>query len=114
MHEMSIVQNLLQLVEMYAEREGAKDVRRIEVVVGVLSGVEPHLLRIAFDTFKEGTVAQNAQLDLVVEKLRLWCNSCNTQVEKEELDMICPLCGSVDTRVVGGDELLLKSIEMEV
>ncbi len=113
MHEFSIVQSLLSLIESYAEENGAFRVSKVVVSVGVLSGVEPSLLETAFNTFKEGTVAQDAELLIELEKLKLKCGSCGKESEKEELNLVCPECGSQNTEVTGGEDLLLKSLEME-
>ncbi|HFB67726.1 MAG TPA: hydrogenase maturation nickel metallochaperone HypA, partial [Calditrichae bacterium] len=48
MHEFSIVQNLLQLIETQAREHQASRVTRVVVKVGKFSGVEPHLLQTAF------------------------------------------------------------------
>jgi hydrogenase nickel incorporation protein HypA/HybF len=114
MHEFSIVQNLLELLEEEVEKHKAKRVCRVEVLVGLLSGVEPHLLELAFETFKEGTVAEKAELVLQIEKLKIFCEDCGKEFEKEELNALCPSCGGLNTRIVGGQELLLKSVELEV
>lgn len=113
MHEFSIVQSLIELVEEQARKHGASKVLKLELVVGDLSGVEPHLLKLAFDTFKEGTVADGAELLIHRERLRLYCGDCGRESEKEELNLLCPECGSLNTQVIAGQELLLKSIEME-
>lgn len=114
MHEFSIVQSLLQIVEEHARREGAKEVSKVVLRVGVLSGVEVPLLETAFNTFKEGSVARNARLVIEVEKLRLKCSDCGRESEKEELNALCPACGSLNTQVVGGQDLLLKSLELGI
>ncbi len=113
MHEFSIVQSLLGLVEEHARENRAKGVIRVVVRVGVLSGVEPHLLEMAFDTFKEGTIARNAELVIEVERLRLRCEDCGRESEKEELNALCPHCGSLNTQVIGGEDMFLKSLELE-
>ncbi|WP_448583827.1 hydrogenase maturation nickel metallochaperone HypA [Thermocrinis sp.] len=113
MHEFSIVQSLLGLVEKVCKEHRAKSVSKIVVSVGVLSGVDPHLLKIAFDTFKENTIAHSAELILQIEKLTLRCSECGSVSEKEELNVLCPKCGSFNTTIESGQDLLLKSVEME-
>ncbi len=113
MHEFSIVQSLMSLIEEYVRENGAKSVTKVVVLVGALSGVEPHLLKMAFDTFKEGTVAEEAQLVIETEPLKVLCNDCGSESVKEELNALCPVCGSYNTQIVSGEELLLKSLEME-
>ena len=59
MHEYSIVQSLLESCEQHARENEAKEVTKVVVKIGVLSGVEPDLLQTAFDTFKEKTICHN-------------------------------------------------------
>lgn len=113
MHEFSVVQSLLALIEDYAKENSASSVTRVIVRIGVLSGIEPHLLRLAFDTFKEGTVAHEAELVMSVEKLRIRCLDCGGESEKEEINAICSICGSLNTEITGGQDMLLESLEME-
>ena len=58
MHEYSIVQSLLDQCEDNAKANDAKKVTKVVVKIGVMSGVEPDLLKTAFDTFKEGTMCE--------------------------------------------------------
>jgi len=113
MHEFSVVQSLLGLIEQYAKESGASSVTKVVVQVGVLSGVEPHLLELAFNTFKEGTVAEGAELLIELDKLRVSCHDCGGEFTKDELNAVCPRCGSLNTDVKGGEDLLLKSLELE-
>jgi len=113
MHEFSIVQSLISIIEGYVEENNATKVSRVVVKVGVLSGVEPHLLEMAFNTFKEGTVAQGAEFVIEVEKLKIRCKDCKTESEKEEINALCPSCGSLNTEIIGGEDMLLKSLELE-
>ncbi|MGL5390379.1 MAG: hydrogenase/urease maturation nickel metallochaperone HypA, partial [Shewanella sp.] len=47
MHEYSIVSALIEQCEQYAKAENAMSISRVEIKLGVLSGVEPSLLRTA-------------------------------------------------------------------
>ncbi len=114
MHEFSIVQSLLGIIESEARKNNAKKVTKVVLSIGVLSGVEPHLLRMAYETFKEGTLAEDSELVIEVEPLRVRCRDCGREGKKEELNLQCPHCGSLNTEVTGGEEMLLKSLELEV
>ncbi len=113
MHEFSIAKSLLDLVEEEARKHDAKKVVRVELIMGVLSGVEPHLLEIAFEALKEGTMAKDARLILYIEGVSMYCESCKREFEKKEIDFLCPFCGSFNTIIKGGQDLILKSIELE-
>lgn len=113
MHEFSVVQSLMELIERYAEENKAKKVLKVTVRVGVLSGIEPHLLELAFNTFKEGTIAESALLVIERENLKIRCQECSAEGEKNELNALCPFCGSLNTEIISGQEMLLKSLELE-
>jgi len=112
MHEYSIVQSLLESCEDYAKQNEAKEVTKVIVKIGVLSGVEPDLLKTAFDTFKEKTVCNNAIFEMIIQKIEISCNSCNTNSILEKHEFSCPKCESVDVRVTDGEDMFLMSLEM--
>ena len=115
MHEFSIVSSLMLLIEEYAREHNAKKVAKVVVGIGKLSGVEPDLLKIAFDTFKERTICEEAQLVMEIEDVALKCRDCLKETTlREKLSRKCPHCGSLNTEIIRGQDLLLKSIEFEV
>ena len=113
MHEYSIVQALLDQCEEYARANDASQVSKVVVKIGVMSGVEPDLLKIAFDTFKETTVCDAAEFVMDIQPLTVRCNTCETTSELEARHYCCPQCQSVDVEVTDGEELLLMSLEMQ-
>lgn len=66
MHEYSIVQSLLDSCEEHCKNNSASTTSRVTIQIGEFSGVEPKLLLIAFDTFKEQSdCAKNALLEII-------------------------------------------------
>ena len=113
MHEYSIVQSLLESCEEHALQNDAKEVTKVIVKIGVLSGVEPDLLQTAFDTFKEQTVCHNAQFIINHQKIVIECFDCNTTSTLEKHEFSCPSCQSVNIKVIDGEDMFLMSLEME-
>jgi hydrogenase nickel insertion protein HypA len=113
MHEYSIVQALLNQCEAIAEQNNVEKVVKIITKIGVMSGVEVYLFQTAFDTFKEGTLCENAQLVIHEQKLKLHCNACGSEFEIDELCYICKACQSLDVKVIDGEDMYLMSLEME-
>ncbi len=115
MHEYSIVQSLLDIIEENAAKHGAKTVQKVVVKIGVMSGVEPHLLQIAFDTFKEKTICENASLEMIIQPIVAQCKECGAQneFEKNQIFFECKECGGVDLEVMDGEDMLLLSLEMQ-
>lgn len=115
MHEYSIVQSLLDIIEDNAKKHNAKEVVEVKVKIGVLSGVEPHLLQIAFDTFKENTICKNATLEMIIQPIVAKCKKCGNlnEFEKNKIFFECKTCGEVDLEVLDGEDMLLLSLEMK-
>jgi len=112
MHEYSIVQALLNQCEEHASKHNATKVVKVVTKIGVLSGVEPDLLQTAFDTFKEGTICEEAEFVMQIQPLIVYCHDCQSESTLEELAMACPKCGSLSTHVIDGEEMYLMSLEM--
>lgn len=113
MHEYSIVQALLTQCEDIARENEAESVTKIIVKIGKMSGVEPHLLEIAFNTFKEKTVCDGADFVMKVQPLTIECNQCKTVTVLEEIYYKCPECDSLDVKVIDGEDMFLMTLEME-
>jgi len=113
MHEYSIVQALLNQIEDVAKENEATKVTKIVTKIGVMSGVEPHLLEIAFNTFKEGTICDSADFVMNIQPLTIRCKSCNTTTELKEAHYCCSECESLEVEVIDGEEMFLMSLEME-
>ena len=63
MHELSIVESLVELCEENALNNKACNVQEIYVKIGRLSGIEVDLFKRCFETFKENSnICKNAKL----------------------------------------------------
>ena len=113
MHEYSVVQALLEQIEDVAEQNEASKVTKIVVKIGVMSGIEAHLLEIAFNTFKEKTICDGAAFVMNIQPLKIRCNSCLRESELEKIHYCCQACGSTDVAVIDGEDMFLMSLEME-
>ncbi len=112
MHEYSIVQALLDLVEVEARKRNATSVRRVRVRVGALSGVEPDLLLSAYNLVREHSVCQGADLEIHQVGARWTCPQCATDLPSGQR-LQCKACG-VPARLDAGDEIILEQVELEV
>lgn len=67
MHEVSLVQGILDIVKEQTERSGLKKVKKIGIKIGGGSHLEPSSLSFCFDMVKKGTLADDAILDIEKE-----------------------------------------------
>lgn len=114
MHEYSIVQALLNQCEEIALENKAKEVLKIELKIGVMSGIEIELLIRAFDTFKEGTICNNAKISTTTQELKLKCLECLNEFEiTPPYYYKCNKCNSLKVKVIDGEEMFLMRLELE-
>ncbi len=113
MHEYSVVQALLNQCEEVAQQNEASKITKVVCKIGVMSGIEIHLLKVAFDTFKEGTICNGAEFVINEQKLKLECKECGEIFEVDEVRYYCPHCESLRVKVLDGEDMYLMSLEME-
>ena len=113
MHEYFIVQNILRTVEDLVRDYPGKKITKAVFLIGKFSGVEPELLKTALDFFKKGSPLEDAEIVLELEDLKIKCLDCGKEATKEKWDITCPFCGSLNTKVVSGEEMFLKTLELE-
>lgn len=112
MHEYSIVGALIERVRAEAAERGASSVSRVWVSIGELAGVDPELLVTAYETFREHTICEKAELSVNHVSARWQCPRCARGIA-DDAPLYCPDC-STPARLMSGDEILLERIEMEV
>jgi hydrogenase nickel incorporation protein HypA/HybF len=112
MHEYSIVQSLVDSVDVAAKQTPDGVVLRVLVEIGGLSGVDVDLLTTAFETFREGTCCESAELLIARVSTQWTCPSCDRPIASGSI-LRCPDCNE-PARLTAGDEILLRQIEMEV
>ena len=111
MHELSIVQALLERVDREAAAHDASRVHRVRVAIGELSGVEVDLLRSAYEVIRHRTRCENAELEVRRIDARWECGTCRVAIARGA-PLRCAACGA-PARLASGDEIVLDQIEME-
>lgn len=112
MHELSICQSLVGIVEDEARRHVFRSVARIRVEVGPFAAIEPDALRFAFDVAAAGTVCAGAALEILAVPGSGWCFECDAAVEIRDRLGRCPACGG--SRLTAGDTDTLRIKDLEV
>ena len=92
MHELGLCASIVDAVE---QRAAGRPVARVQ----------------SFAVAAMGTVADATQAELVMLPVRARCTRCGVTWEGESLPELCAACSSVDLELIGGDELILESVE---
>ena len=114
MHELSICLALLDQVQGIAREHRAERVERIVLRIGPLSGVEGPLVQNAWPLAAAGTIAESAKLVIEPAPVRVQCRECGAETEAAPNRLVCAACGSLQTRLASGDELLLAHLELSL
>jgi hydrogenase nickel incorporation protein HypA/HybF len=112
MHEISICENIRDVLEEQARAQSFDTVKRISLEIGPLSGVEIEALKFGFDAVMSGSLAEGAALDIIETQGKAWCFSCGQTVAIAARYDPCPNCGSHELKVTGGEELRIKELEV--
>jgi hydrogenase nickel incorporation protein HypA/HybF len=112
MHEMSLCEGIVQVIEEQASSQNYQSVEKVWLEIGALAGVELDALRFGFDVVTKGTIVENAQLEIIQIDGSAWCMPCEKTVSVAQRFDPCPHCGSYQIQVTGGDELRIKELEV--
>jgi len=108
MHELGLCE---AIVEATLRRARGREVTAVRVRVGG-HPVDDAVIEQGFRLAAMGTVAENADLDLVCEPVMLRCRMCGAA--SPVLDganlAACPSCGGIDVEVTGEENAVLESV----
>lgn len=113
MHEMALAEEVLQIVQLAAQREGFRRVHALWLEIGQLSSVEPEAMRFCFEAVARDSVAAGARLEIIAAAGAAWCEECLAPVELAAWGEPCPRCGGYRLRVTGGTQMRVQQMEAE-
>ena len=112
MHEMSLAEGVLQLIEDAAREQEFEKVTAVWLEIGQLSGVEVEAMKFCFDAVTRDSVANGARLEIIALPGTGWCMECAVSVPMAEVFGECPKCGGHQMQVTGGTEMRVKELEV--
>jgi len=111
MHEVSIIQNVIEIVTQKALENNLVKINKVSLRIGELSGVMPESLNFAFDSCIQGTMLENSTLGIEEVSALGECKDCDLEFPIEHFNKLCPNCKNFCTSVVRGYELYVNTIE---
>jgi len=112
MHEVSLCEGVLQVIEKAAGEQKFSKVKTVWLEIGALSGVELAAMRFSFDAVMRDTLAEGAALVIIEVPADAWCMICSKSVSITQRYDSCPECGEFQLRVSGGEEMRVKELEV--
>jgi hydrogenase nickel incorporation protein HypA/HybF len=113
MHEMSLAEGVLQIIEDAAKEQNFSRVKTVWLEIGLLAGVEVEAMRFCFDAVARDTIAQDAVLEIIQPPGQAWCMQCSSAVQVQALYDACPKCGGYQLQVTGGNDMRVKELDVE-
>ena len=109
MHELSLVQGVVDICEQHAD---GRRVLAVTLEIGALSGVVPEALEFCFDAATRGSLLEGAHL--VIERVAATglCSRCGHVSPMETYFDPCPNCGAIVLELRSGDEMRVKDLEV--
>jgi hydrogenase nickel incorporation protein HypA/HybF len=113
MHEVAIVQSVIDIAENEARKHGAPGIRKIKLKVGEFRGVVKEALEFSFAALRKGTLAAEAELEVETVRLRVECGGCGpVDCPLNDFNLLCPRCGDL-LAIVAGREMQVEYIDLE-
>lgn len=114
MHEMSLMGDILQLVQEDAAKRGIDKIAKVELVVGEIANAMPDALRMAFDIFRDQNLdlfTDAAQLIIHIEEAKAKCMICGLEYHPDQKIALCPNCQFPSGKVMAGETFQVLSYE---
>lgn len=113
MHEMSLAQSIVEIVEGVSQQNGNRQVVKVKLTIGELAGVEIQSLMQSFTIASQGTVMEKAEIELERPKGTAWCMKCAKTVPFHHIGDACPICGGYQLKINGGNEFRVSELELK-
>ncbi len=113
MHEVSICQSILKTIEAEFDNKDIANVREIHLKVGILSSIEPGLLKHVFKFIIVDSPFQHAELHIDMVDVLAACENCGQSFKVEKYKFVCPECGKPLSNLLQGNELQIHKIILE-
>lgn len=110
MHELTVAENIISIVNTEAVKAGCNNVSEVCLEIGLLAGIEYAALDFALEVLAPGTVMESAAITIEKPGGTGKCNNCGSEFPFEIFMGSCLKCGSTDLAVIRGNELRVKSI----
>ena len=113
MHEMSLAESVLEIIEDAARAQKFRRVRTVVLEIGRLAAVEAEAMRFCFEAVTHGSIAEGARLEIIETPGEGRCIACGRTVPLQEQYGLCPECGSPQIEIVAGNQMRVKNLEVE-
>jgi len=112
MHELSIALGIVKIAENETAKANARKVTKIELEIGVLSGVELDSLNFVWESAVKDSVLEEAEKEIDIIEGKGKCAACDIEFHMANIYDPCPNCNSNFKGIIQGKELRVKALEV--
>lgn len=112
MHELPVTENILEISLKYAKEADASQITNIYLVIGQMASIVDDSIQFYWDIVSKGTIAEKAHLHFNRIPTKFECSRCKHQYLYNGDDFECPNCGSIEVKLIDGDQFYLEAIDV--
>lgn len=113
MHELWLCQSILEIIKKNIENKHGIRVKKVILEIGQLAAVQKDSLLFSFGIASQGTVAENAVLQIIDIPAEALCASCKKVVPLQHYYDACLECGTHSLTILRGEEFKVQSMVVE-
>jgi hydrogenase nickel incorporation protein HypA/HybF len=110
MHEMTVAQNLLEMIKIEAAKRNVKPVMA-KISCGTLNCINDETLTFAFNAIARNTPCEGMELEVEHKPISARCRNCGLVFEVKSFSSKCSECDSDDFELLPDAPLVLEEIE---
>ena len=114
MHELGLVNYVVEQVSKIAEEQNVKKIRSVTLQFGEVSGIVTSYLHDYWLWYtKKFPLFEGSELKTEEIPAVTWCDDCKITYSTVQYGKTCPHCGSGNTWLLRGNEMMIKEVEVE-
>lgn len=111
MRELQYTQTILN--KSLSRATDAKRIKKVYLILGEISELDPGLIEQHWRELSKGTVAEHAHLHFRFKEAEVQCMACFNKYHPINGEIHCPYCGSYGAKILSGEEFEIESIELD-
>ncbi len=114
MHELGVVFHIIKKVDKVAEENNVEHVNSVTLEIGEVSMIVPSYFEDCWKWAVDNRSQRMKGCKLIINTIHAItrCEDCNKEYDTVAHGKTCPYCGSGNTYLVTGNEVMIKEIEV--
>jgi hydrogenase nickel incorporation protein HypA/HybF len=110
MHELSIAQNIIEIVHQYVPENELENVEKVCIKIGEVAGIVTESLRFGYSALISDTPLKNSSLEIENIPFIIKCSKCGNECNSNSGITVCNICGSSETKIISGLEMHITEV----